>query len=263
MPTHALHFTGQGQGPTVVLSHALGCNLGMWDAVAAALQDQFTVLRYDQRGHGQSGCPARPFTIDDMADDAARLIAQEVGEAVHFVGLSMGGMVAQSLAARHPQAVKSIVIANSASHYDDAARAQWALRIQTVQTQGLGAIADGALARWFTPVFMQDTVQGGAQQVARMKAELEALDPRAYAACCDAVAHIDFRASNAGVQCPALVIAGTLDQATPLAMSEALRAQIPGAALQTIAAAHLSAVEQPQAFAGLLRTFLQAHAGPN
>jgi 3-oxoadipate enol-lactonase len=258
---NTLHFSRQGQGPTVVLSHALGCNLGMWDAVAAALQDQFTVLRYDQRGHGQSGCPAPPFSIDDMADDAARLIAEAAGEAVHFVGLSMGGMVAQSLAARHPQWVQSIVIANSASHYDDAARAQWQLRIQTVLEQGLGAIADGALARWFTPAFMGDTVQGGAQQVGRMKAELEALDPRAYAACCDAVAHIDFRTSNAGVRCPALVIAGTLDLATPLAMSEAIQAQIPGAELRTIEAAHLSAVEQPRAFADLLRTFLQAHAG--
>jgi 3-oxoadipate enol-lactonase len=219
------------------------------------------VLRYDQRGHGQSGCPAGPFTIDDMADDAARLIAQEAGEAVHFVGLSMGGMVAQSLAARHPQAVKSIVIANSASHYDDAARAQWALRVQTVLEQGLGAIADGALARWFTPAFMQDATQGGMEQVRRMKAALQALDPRAYAACCDAVAHIDFRTTNANVRCPTLVIAGTQDQATPLAMSEAVQAQIPGAALQTIAAAHLSAVEQPQAFADLLRTFLQAQAG--
>lgn len=261
MSTHALHFTRQGHGPTVVLSHALGCNLGMWDAVAAALQDQFTVLRYDQRGHGQSGCPAPPFSIDDMADDVARLMDREAGQAVHFVGLSMGGMVAQSLAARHPQWVQSIVIANSASHYDDAARAQWQLRIQTVLEQGLGAIADGALARWFTPAFMGDTGQGGAQQVGRMKAELEALDPRAYAACCDAVAHIDFRTSNAGVRCPALVIAGTLDLATPLAMSEAIQAQIPGAELRTIEAAHLSAVEQPRAFADLLRTFLQAHAG--
>ena len=77
------------------------------------------------------------------------------------------------------------------------------------------------------------------------------------------MAHIDFRASNAGVRCPALVIAGTLDLATPLAMSEVLQAQIPGAELRTVPAAHLSAVEQPQAFADLLRTFLQPQAGLN
>lgn len=253
----ALNFVKQGQGPVVVLSHALGCELGMWDGVAAALQDRYTVLRYDHRNHGQSATVPGAFTVDDLADDAAALIEREAGGPVHFVGLSLGGMTAQSLAARHPQRVKSIVIANSAMHYDEAAKGMWAARVQTVLTQGMDAIAEGAMQRWFTPAFRADTAQGGAMRVAALRAKLLACDAKAYAASCGATAGIDFRESNPRIACPALVIAGTLDEATPVAMSEAMARAIPGAQLRTIDAAHLSAVEQPAAFARLVNEFLE------
>lgn len=252
----ALHFVKQGNGPVVVLSHALGCELGMWDAVAEALQGRFTVLRYDHRGHGRSPATPGAFTMDDLADDAADLIAREAGGAAHFVGLSMGGMAAQALAARHPQRVKSIAVANSAMHYDDAARTNWAARVQTVLGKGMAAISEGAMQRWFTPEYMADQTHGGAARVAELRARLEATDPKAYAAACDAVAGIDFRESNKRIRCPALMIAGARDEATPPAMSEAMAQTIPGAQLATIAASHLSAVELPQEFAKLVADFV-------
>ncbi|MGS0756595.1 alpha/beta fold hydrolase, partial [Roseateles sp. GG27B] len=101
-----LHFVKQGQGPLVVLSHALGCDLSMWDGVTAALQGDYTVLRYDQRGHGRSAAAAGAYTMDDLADDAAELIRAQTTEPVHFVGLSMGGMTAQALGARHPALIR-------------------------------------------------------------------------------------------------------------------------------------------------------------
>lgn len=252
-----LHFVKQGQGPLVVLSHALGCDLTMWDGVAAALQDRYTVLRYDHRGHGRSAAAAGAYTIDDLADDAAELIRAQATDPVHFVGLSLGGMTAQALGARHPQWVRSLVIANSASHYDDAARAMWQARIDTVLAQGVAPIAEGAMQRWFTPEFRADA-KGGSARVAALRKVLEATAPGPYAEACAAVMHIDLDAGNARITCPTLVIAGSRDEATPPAMSQAIAQGIAGAQLRSLDAAHLSAVEQPEAFARLLLDFWQA-----
>ena len=250
-----LHTLKQGQGPLVILSHALGCDLTMWDGVAAALQDRYTVLRYDQRGHGQTPATAGAYGMDDLADDAAELIRAQGQGPVHFVGLSMGGMTAQSLAARYPELVRSIVIANSAASYDEAARTMWQARIDTVLANGVPPIADGALQRWFTPEFRADQVHGGAERVARLRAVLEATPAVPYAAACAAVAGIALDAGNARIACPTLVIAGSRDEATPPAMSQAIADRIPGARLTSLDAAHLSAVEQPEAFARLLTEF--------
>lgn len=252
-----LNFVKQGQGPTVVLSHALGCDLRMWDAVTAILQDRYTVLRYDHRGHGQSPAEPGSFGMNELADDAAALIAQQAEGPAHFVGLSMGGMTAQALAVRHPALVKSLVIANSAAGYDEAARGGWQTRVDTVLSQGMSAIADGAMQRWFTPEFRADG-HGGSARVATLRAGLEALAPVPYAAACTAVSDIDFFESNRRIACPVLVIAGTRDEATPPVMSEMLAQSIPGARLRTIEAAHLSAVEQPAVFAQLVTDFLSS-----
>lgn len=250
-----LHTIQQGQGPLVVLSHALGCDLSMWDGVAAALQDRYTVLRYDQRGHGKTPATAGAYGMDDLADDAAELIRAQGTGPVHFVGLSMGGMTAQALAARHPGLVRSIVVANSAASYDEAARAMWQARIDTVLANGVPPIADGALQRWFTPEFRADLTNGGAARVARLRAVLEATQAAPYAAACAAVAGIALDEGNARIACPTLVIAGSRDEATPPAMSQAIADRIPGARLASLDAAHLSAVEQPEAFARLLTEF--------
>lgn len=251
-----LNFVRQGRGPVIVLSHALGCDLTMWDETAAQLTPGYTVLRYDHRGHGKSDIVPGPFGIEDMADDAAALIASQLDGPVHFVGISMGGMVAQQIAVRHPHLVTSIVVANSSSYYDDTARGMWRARIEAVLNQGVGAIADGAMQRWFTPGFRQDAQ--GAARVASLRAVLEATDPKSYAAACAAVSRIDFRTTNPLVACPALVIAGMRDEATPLAMSEAICQAISGAELATIDTAHLSAVEKPAEFAGLVAGFIRS-----
>jgi 3-oxoadipate enol-lactonase len=244
-----LNLVREGNGPIVVLSHALGCDLRMWDGVAAQLARAHTVLRYDHRNHGASERVPGALRIETLAQDAAELIQREAGgEPVHFVGLSMGGMTAQALAVRHPELLRTVTIANSSAHYPD--QAPWRPRAETVAARGVAAIAPGAVSRWLTPAFAA-TPEGqvAAQQ---LQAVLLANDPQAYIESCNAVAAIDFRDSNRRIAVPTLVIGGLQDEATPFAMSEAIAAAIPNARLASIDAAHVSAVERPVEFAQLL-----------
>lgn len=242
----------QGQGTPVVLAHALGVDLHMWDGLAAALAPDHEVLRYDQRGHGGSAVPPGPYTQEQLVDDAARLIREWGRGPVVFVGLSMGGMVAQGLAVRHPELLRGVVIANSSAQYPAEARAAWAQRIAAVQQQGLAAIADATMERWFTPAFraaQPATVERHRQTILRGSVA-------GYLGACHAIAAVDWLDALPQVKAPALVIAGTQDAGAPPAMSEAIASRIPGARLELLETAHLSVAEQPQAFEALLRAFI-------
>lgn len=251
-----LHCIREGQGPVVVLAHALGLDLHMWDEVAPLLARYFTVLRYDQRGHGRSEAPPGPYTLEQLVDDAADLVNREVGEPVHFVGLSMGGILAQRLASRHPELVCRVVVADATSWYSEVARHRWRERIETVQEKGIAAIADGIVQRWFTPAFHAD--ERNKARIAALRQVLVSTDPAAYIATCEAAATTELRDSNRAIACPALVIAGLHDASAPLVMSEAIAASISGAQLMTLQSAHLGAVERPHEFAALVTRFLQS-----
>lgn len=247
-----LNVVREGDGPIVVLSHALGCDLSMWDGVAAQLARGHTVLRYDHRNHGASEVVRGALRVETLAQDVAELIQREAdGEPVHFVGLSMGGMTAQALAVRHPELLKTVVIANSSTHYPD--QTPWRTRAETVAAKGVAAIAPGAVARWLTPAYVG--TPEGAAAAKTLHDVLVRTDAQGYIESCNAVAAIDFRESNHRVAVPTLVIGGLQDEATPMAMSQAMAGAIPGARLTTIDAAHLSAVERPVEFTQLLIDF--------
>jgi len=240
---------------TVVLSHALGCDLSMWDALAERLAQGWRVVRFDHRGHGASQSTAGPCTMADLAEDALRVLdAVAVAvEPVVWIGLSMGGMVGQELAIRYPDRVSALVIANSTSCYSSAAVAMWKQRIEAVQQGGTVAIADAVMERYFHVGFRD----AAPTTVAKFRARLVATDAAGYVACCHAIAGVDTTSRLRQVQMPALVIAGELDQGTPLAMAETLAAALPRARLKVLRdASHLSVVEQPVAFAAAVESFL-------
>lgn len=238
---------------TVVLSHALGCDLTMWDALAKRLSFDCRVIAYDHRGHGSSDAPPGPYAMMDLADDAARLLRELDTGPVVWVGLSMGGMVGQELALRHPSLVGALVLANTTSRYPEPARAAWTQRIATVRDQGLEAIADAVMARYFHDAFRA----AHPATIARFSQRLLTTDPAGYVACCAAVGAVDTGARLGQISVPTLVLAGELDQGTPVAMAETLAEGIPAARLQVIEqASHLGAIEQPDAYLDAVAGFI-------
>jgi len=257
--TPVLHYSvreprnGKAPRHTVVLSHALGCDLTMWDALANTLSVDCRVIAYDHRGHGSSDAPDAMYAMADLADDAARLLRELDTGPVVWVGLSMGGMVGQELALRHPSLVRALVLANTTGGYPEAARTVWEQRIATVREQGIEAIADAVMGRYFHDGYRAEK----AGTVARFRRRVVSTDPVGYVGCCNAVGNVDTTARLGAITVPALVIAGELDQGTPVAMAQTLADGIPEARLTVLReASHLSAIEQPQAFAEAVVEFL-------
>lgn len=252
---HALSYTlhDQGDGPLLVFSHALGMDRQAWAPLLSALGPGHRTLLFDHAGHGRSSAPTEPCTMEQLVDQAAALLRALAREPVVWVGLSMGGMVGMGLAIRHPELLRGLVVANSTAHYPEVARSHWDARIATVRREGLAAIADTVMGRYFHPAFRAAQPEA----VAQARASLLATSAQAYAACCEAVRDVDWRAELPGIRCPTLVIAGALDEGTPPAMAQAIADAVPGAELRILpASSHISAIEEPEAFAQGLRDFV-------
>ena len=244
-------FDGPEGAPVLVLSNSLGTSMAMWDAQMEAFTRYYRVLRYDSRGHGASDAPAGAYSIDRLGCDLIDLLNQLGLDAVHFCGLSLGGMIGQWLGYRQPSRVRSLVLANTSAYMGPASN--WDARIKLVLSQGMAPLAEASISRWFTPAF----AAANPDAVAPIHNGLLATTPAGYAGCCAAVRDMDMRRLGVLNPVPTLVIGGLRDPATPPAASEALAAEIPGAQCAWLEAAHLSNVEQPEPFAQLVLDFLQ------
>jgi 3-oxoadipate enol-lactonase len=244
-----------GSGPSVTLSHSLACDLHMWDEQMDALTRKFTVLRYDTRGHGKSEAPAGAYTLDQLADDAHGLLNALGIKQTHWAGLSMGGMIGQTFALKYPGIFKSMVLADTTSRYPADAAGAWADRIQTAQSKGMAAVVDGTLARWFTEPYRKTNPPG----VARVGASIKATPVAGFVGCCHAIPKIDLTHRLKEIKCPTLVIVGEQDPGTPVAMAREIHEAMPGSQLVIIpSAAHLSNIEQADAFTAALMKFLES-----
>ena len=239
-------------GTPVVMSHALGMRLEMWDGLAAALAPQHPVLRYDHRGQGGSAAVRAAYTLDDLVDDAARLIAEWGRGPVVFIGLSMGGLVGQGLGIRYPHLVRGLLLANTAAVYPDAGRAGLAQRAAAVRAGGMAAVADGVLER-----FLSDATRASQPALAAaVRADLLRADAEGYALAALAIQSADWLGGLSQIRCPVQVVAGALDAGSTVAMAQAIASGVPAGELSVLDAAHLSALEQPSGFFAALQTLL-------
>jgi 3-oxoadipate enol-lactonase len=248
-----LHYTIDGEGPWLVMSHSLACNVHMWDPQVPALAKRFKVLRFDTRGHGRSDAPAGPYTLDMLADDVKGLFDHLGIRECHWVGLSMGGMIGQTFALKYPGVFRSIALCDTASAYPEGAAEIWAGRVKVATEQGMEPLVPPTLERWFTEPFRK----AQPEKVAKIANMIRETPVAGYAGCCAALPKINTTARLKEIKCPALVICGEQDMGTPLAMSQAIHAAIPGSELVVIPnAAHISNLEQPEAFDAALGRFL-------
>jgi 3-oxoadipate enol-lactonase len=246
-----IRVDGRDSAPALLLSNSLGATLKMWEPQVAAFAEKFRVIRYDRRGHGLSDVPNGPYSMALFGQDAIAILDALDIRRAHWCGLSMGGMVGQWLGANAPERFDRIVLANTSCHYPDPTN--WHTRIDAVRAGGLAAVADAVIAGWLTEGFRAREPE----VTARMKAMLLASPEKGYIACCQALSTLDQRDLLPKIRRPTLVIAGSQDKATPVAAAEVIRDGIPGATMVVLDAAHISNVEQSDAFTQAVLTFLK------
>lgn len=241
-------ISGPDDGPALILGSSLGTTRAMWDAVAPALDRDFRVVQYDHLGHGESAVPDGPYTIDRLAAELATLLDELGIERAHHAGVSLGGMVALQFAADYPDRVDRLVVVCSSAHLPPPEN--WTQRAVAARTDGVESIADTVVGRWFTDTAPTDTVAATRSMLASTPAE-------GYAGCCEAIREMDLRPVLGKITAPTLAIAGSDDPATPVdhahVIADGIRAGGGSAAVEVVAdAAHLAAVERPDAVAQLL-----------
>jgi 3-oxoadipate enol-lactonase len=246
-------LSGPKNAPVVMLSHSLGSNLHMWDPQMTALETKYQVLRYDTRGHGASDVPGGAYTLDQLVSDAVALMDALGIEKVNFVGLSMGGMIGQGLALKHADRVARLALCDTSAYMPPEAQPIVQERIDTARKEGLAALVDGTLARWFTPPYLKKKGPG-----VDMIRNIFLTSPLAgYIGCTEAIRRLNYIDELARIKIPTLVVVGADDPGTPVAAAQAIHERIAGSRLLVIpSASHLSNIEQAEAFNQNLAGFL-------
>jgi 3-oxoadipate enol-lactonase len=249
-------FDGPEGAPMLMLSNSLGTTLDMWDELVPALAERFRLLRYDTRGHGRSPLPPGPYSIDDLGRDALALLDRLGLERVSFCGVSLGGMTGMWLAARAPERIERLAVCCSSAHMPPPE--MWTKRAEAVRSDGIAAIADATLGRWFTPAASERRPEA----VERLRSGLLGMAPEGYAGCSEAIRDMDLRPALGSIRAPTLVIAAEDDPSTPPEQHGRVIAEsIEGARFVVLREGrHLVAAERPDGVAPLLLDHLVAGA---
>ena len=240
-PVHFIR-TGPRGGAPVVLLHAVGTDLTLWDQQIEALQAAHDVVALDLPGHGLSNRLNGNLSFSAFTAAVAQLIEDLEAGPVHVVGVSFGSMVAQTLALEHPALVRSLALIGAACTFPEAGRAALRARAQFVRTDGIAAVAPLSLARWFTPAFSQrrpDVLD----RVAKILYQQEAAY---HAALWDMIATLDTQARLGALALPALVIVGADDASTPVAAAQTLAQALSTTNVHVVPqSAHFTHVDSP------------------
>lgn len=250
-----LHIRDEGprDGRVVMFANSLGTDLRVWDALLPLLPAGLRIVRYDKRGHGLSDATPAPYAMDQLVADAEGICDSLGLRDITFVGLSIGGLIGQGLAARRPDLVRALVLMDTAAKIGTAS--MWQDRIDTINAKGVEALADPILERWFTPGF-RATNPG----FAMWRNMLTRTTVAGYTGCCAAIAEADLTGTTRALTLPVMALAGDQDGSTPPDLVRAT-ADLCGAAFHVIAdAGHIPCVEQPEATARLLTEFLERTA---
>lgn len=251
----AYELSGPAGAPVVVLSHCFASDHRFWEPHLDACAG-FRVLRYDTRGHGTSSRPPGPYSLDQLAGDIVALLAGLGIDKVHFAGVSMGGMIAQTVAIQHPEKLLSLALINTTPVYSDAQRQAWRARADVVLGDGIEAVHAGLMQRWFTDAAIASDAPG----YRYMADAVRRFAPESFAAVTAAMCELDTTDKLSRIQAPTLVVAAPDDPGVPSELSRMLADEIADAELHWLEPArHLATLEHPAVFNDLLRRHLRAH----
>ena len=244
---------GPEGAPWIVLSNSLATSTAMWDEQAAALKSRFRVLRYDQRGHGGTEVPAGRYAFDTLLEDALGLLDALGIAKTHFAGLSMGGATALGLAERHPDRLDRIIVCDSPCQSTPQSSQQWEERIAVAQKQGIDALVEPTVGRWFPP----ETLAKNPPHLDKVRAMFRATPVNGFIGCAAALAAHDYASAIASVKRPVLFLVGEKDAPAP-AMRK-LHEKLPGSRyVELPGAGHISNMDRPAEFNRALQDFLAA-----
>src|SRR5271169_6539138 len=245
---------GPDNGPCLVFSNSLATTIAMWDEQAVALSDKFRVLRYDQRGHGATDAPAGRYPFDTLLADALDLLDALSIERAHFAGLSMGGATALGLAERHPERFDCIIVCDSPCQSTPQSSQQWEERIAVAQKQGIEALVEPTIGRWFPA----ETVAKNPPHLDKVRGMIRNTPANGFIGCAAALAAHDYASAVAAVKRPVLLMVGEKDGATPAAMRK-LSEKLPGSRFAELTGAgHISNMDRPADFTKAIRDFISA-----
>jgi len=248
-------LSGKQEGDVVMLSHSLASSLVLWRPQMDALNRGFHVLAYDTRGHGGTEATAPPYTLSQLGEDAVALLdALHIG-AVHWVGISMGGMIGQCIALNRPDRFRSLSLCDTAARIPKEADPIWQERIDLVRKEGMAPTVQPTLERWFTPPF----IALNPPMVAMIRQQILATPVDGCIGCSEAIRRLDYLDRLHEIRVPTLIMVGEDDPGTPVEASRAMHDRIPQSRLVIIpSAAHLANIEQSEAFNHELMAFLMS-----
>jgi len=252
-----IHYelSGKEGAEVVMLSHSLASNLVMWRPQMDVLSRHFRVLAYDTRGHGGSDATAPPYTLSQLGEDAVALLDALSIDAVHWVGISMGGMIGQCIALNRPDRFRSLSLCDTAARIPKEADPIWQERIDLVRKEGMGPTVQPTLERWFTPRYLEHDPP----MVEVIRQQILATPVDGCIGCSEAIRRLDYLDRLHEIKVPALIMVGEDDPGTPVEASRAMHDRIPQSRLVIIpSAAHLSNIEQADAFNHELMAFLMS-----
>ena len=241
---------GTPNSPVLMFSNSLGADFKMWDELIPYLLPYFRVLQYDTRGHGKSEQTEGPYTIEMLGKDVVDLLDDLSIEKVFFCGLSMGGLIGQWLGINHPERLHKLIISNTDAKIGTTDR--WNDRINLIKEQGMQAIANATMEKWFT----EDYHKTNPLRVAEMAEIFLANNIEGYASCCVAIGAADFSASIKTISVETLIITGDEDAVTNVSQAEKMQQEIPNAKLKVFHARHLPSTELPEEYAQTLINFI-------
>jgi 3-oxoadipate enol-lactonase/4-carboxymuconolactone decarboxylase len=241
---------GTPNSPVLVFSNSLGANMSMWDELVPYLLPYFRVLQYDTRGHGGSEVTSEPYDIALLGQDLIDLLDNLAIDKVYFCGLSMGGLIGQWLGINHPERILKLIISNTDSKIGTAEA--WNNRIKTITVDGMSAIVDGTLERWFTDDFRKTNPI----RVQETKEMFLATQNLGYTNCCAAIREADFRQKIKEIELETLLITGDEDTVTTVEAANKMALVIPNSKVAILNARHLASTELPEIYAQLLIDFI-------